>query len=260
MTSPARPSAAATRRSTYFNASRAPRYSVLFALPLLLGYEALAALLAQPGRGELRNGADALFRAAFTAVAGPHGNAIFMAAVILLGVGLVIRDKRRNRDTFRVGFFAGMLAESAVLAGIFGIVIGVATAQLLGSLHVLAISDSASAAPLTSMPWPTRLMLSLGAGLYEELFFRVCLVTGLAAGARTLVGLSRRAAGVFAAVVGALLFSAFHYIGPYGDPLQLQSFVFRALSGLAFSGLYLLRGFGITAWTHALYDAFLLLA
>jgi len=259
MTSPARTSTAG-RRSTYFNASRAPRYSVLFALPLLIGYEALAALLAQPGRGELRNGADALFRAAFTAVAGPRGNAIFMAAVTLLGVGLVIRDKRQNRDSFRAGFFAGMLAESAALAAIFGIVIGVATAQLLGSLHVLSISNAASVAPLTKMPWPTRLMLSLGAGLYEELFFRVFLVTGLAAGARALVGFSRRAAGIFAAIVGALVFSAFHYIGPYGDPLQLQSFVFRALSGLAFSGLYLLRGFGITAWTHALYDAFLLLA
>ena len=259
MTSPARASTTA-RRSTYFNASRAPRYSVLFALPLLIGYEALAALLAQPGRGELRNGADALFRAAFTAVAGPRGNAIFMAAVILLGVGLVIRDKRRNRDAFRVGFFAGMLAESAVLAGIFGIVIGVATAQLLGSLHVLSVANAAAAAPLTKLPWATRLMLSLGAGLYEELFFRVFLVTGLATGARALLGFRTRAAGIFAAVIGALLFSAFHYIGPYGDPLQLQSFVFRALSGLAFSGLYLLRGFGITAWTHALYDAFLLLA
>jgi hypothetical protein len=30
------------------------------------------------------------------------------------------------------------------------------------------------------------------------------------------------------------------------------------LSGVAFSGLYLLRGFGVTAWTHALYDSFLL--
>jgi hypothetical protein len=28
---------------------------------------------------------------------------------------------------------------------------------------------------------------------------------------------------------------------------------------VAFSALYLLRGFGITAWTHALYDALLLL-
>jgi membrane protease YdiL (CAAX protease family) len=88
----------------------------------------------------------------------------------------------------------------------------------------------------------------------------VLLVTGIAAGARIVLGFSRRTSGIIAAIVGAFIFSAFHYIGPYGDQLQLQSFVFRMLSGLAFSALYLVRGFGITAWTHALYDAFLLLA
>src|ERR1051325_4348301 len=103
-------------------------------------------------------------------------------------------------------------------------------------------------------------MLSLGAGLYEELFFRVLLVTALAAAGRIVLGLGARGAGIFATLVGAFVFSAFHYIGPYGDAFKLQSFVFRMLSGVAFSGLYLLRGFGITAWTHALYDAFLLLA
>ncbi len=44
--------------------------------------------------------------------------------------------------------------------------------------------------------------------------------------------------------VGALVFSAFHYIGPYGDPLELPSFTFRTLAGLVFSALYLIRGFG----------------
>ena len=61
-------------------------------------------------------------------------------------------------------------------------------------------------------------------------------------------------------VFGALVFSAFHYIGPYGDALELGSFTFRAVAGVLFSSLYLLRGFGITAWTHALYDVFLSLA
>ena len=102
-------------------------------------------------------------------------------------------------------------------------------------------------------------MLSLGAGLYEELLFRVLLVSALAAGARAVFGWSMKGAGVFATLVGALIFSAFHYIGPFGDPFRLTSFTFRALSGVAFSALYLLRGFGITAWTHSLYDAFLLL-
>jgi hypothetical protein len=246
--------ASGATRTSYFTASKAHRYSVLFALPLLLGYEALAAMLATPGKTELRNGADALLRAAFTAVAGPYGSLVFMAAIILLGVGLVARDLKLSRDRLRGRVFLGMVAESVALAGLFGIVIGITTAKLLGSLHSLSIS------PIERTTWTTRLMLSLGAGLYEELFFRVLLVGGLAAGARIILGFSKRLSAVLAAVVGALIFSAFHYIGPYGDELRLQSFVFRALSGLAFSGLYLLRGFGITAWTHALYDAFLLLA
>ena len=254
MTNPAR-SSGGKGRNSYFAVSRSHRYSILFALPLLIGYEALAALLAQPGKGELRNGADAILRAAFTAVAGVHGSAIFMAVIVLVGVGLVVRDIRATGDRPRPRVFFGMLAESTALAGVFGIVIGLTTAKLLGSLHTLAIAQGA----LANTSWTTRLMLSLGAGLYEELFFRVLLVTALATGARVVLGLGPRGAGIIAAIVGAFIFSAFHYIGPYGDPLQLQSFVFRMLSGLAFSALYLTRGFGITAWTHALYDAFLLL-
>ena len=63
-----------------------------------------------------------------------------------------------------------------------------------------------------------------------------------------------------AVIISATIFSAFHYIGPYGDPLRLDSFLFRALGGVAFSVVYLLRGFGITAWTHALYDVLVLTA
>jgi Type II CAAX prenyl endopeptidase Rce1-like len=243
------------RRQSYFALSRAPRYSVLFALPLLIAYEVLAAMLAQPGHAEVRNGADAMLRAAFTAVAGDYGPTAFMAAVILLGLFFVVRDLRANRSGLRALVFGGMLVESIALAAGFGVVIGVATAKLLGSLQMLMIAQGGVA----SMSWPTRLMLSLGAGLYEELFFRVILVTGLATAARTVLGFGLRAASIFAVIVGAFIFSAFHYIGPFGDPFQVQSFTFRMLSGLAFSGLYVLRGFGVTAWTHALYDSFLLL-
>jgi hypothetical protein len=256
--SPAPVGTALARRTSYFAVSRSHRYSILFALPLLLGYEALAALLAQPGKGELRNGADALLRSAFIMIAGAHGSAIFMAVIILIGIGLVGRDMRKSKDGLRAVVFVGMLGESIAFAAVFGLVIGITTAKLLGSLHALSINPLALS-PLTQTSWTTRLMLSLGAGLYEELFFRVLLVSGLAAGARLVLGLGRRGSGILAAIVGAFIFSAFHYIGPYGDPLQLQSFVFRMLSGLAFSALYLVRGFGIAAWTHALYDAFLLL-
>ena len=54
--------------------------------------------------------------------------------------------------------------------------------------------------------------------------------------------------------MGALLFSAVHYIGALGDAFTLPSFMFRFLFGLALNVVFLVRGFGIAAWTHALYD------
>jgi hypothetical protein len=246
----------------YFTATRAPRYSLLFALPLLLAYEALAAALAGPrASGQIRNGADVILKEAAAAAIGPYGPLAVMGAIILLSLWLAWRDSRRSGGV-RPVFFAGMLAESTVLAVAFGLVIGLVTARLLGAVHMLAFANAQAAGAaggIAAMSWGTRLMLSLGAGLYEELLFRVLLVGALAAGGRTLLGMSRRGAGILATVVGALVFSAFHYIGRYGDPFQLQSFVFRTISGLAFSGMYLMRGFGITAWTHALYDVFVLL-
>ncbi|HEY7235367.1 MAG TPA: CPBP family glutamic-type intramembrane protease [Gemmatimonadaceae bacterium] len=245
-----------TNRGSYFDISRAPRYSVVFALPLLLGYEALAAALSGPrSAAQVRNGADVLLKEGFIAIAGRNGPLIFIAAVVGIGIWFVARDIKRSGQGVRPLVFGAMLAESIALAAVFGIVIGTITSKLLGSLHVLAITQG----PIAHLSWPTRLMLSLGAGLYEELLFRVLLVSALAAGARTVFGFGVKGAGVFATLVGALIFSAFHYVGPFGDPFSLTSFTFRAISGVAFSALYLLRGFGITAWTHALYDAFLLL-
>jgi membrane protease YdiL (CAAX protease family) len=119
----------------------------------------------------------------------------------------------------------------------------------------LAVENGA----LAGLSLPEGIVLSLGAGFYEELVFRVLLV-GTLAGIFHASGFDRRKAGIFAALLAALLFSAFHYIGPYGDAWRAPSFIFRFLAGLAFSALFLLRGFGIAAWTHALYDVFLLLA
>jgi membrane protease YdiL (CAAX protease family) len=104
----------------------------------------------------------------------------------------------------------------------------------------------------------TRLALSIGAGVYEELVFRVILVGGLFAMLRRLVT-DRLVAYVLAAVVGAAVFSVVHYVGTFGDVFTPASFTFRFFFGLALNGLFLWRGFGVAAWTHALYDVMLVL-
>jgi len=232
---------------TYWTLSRAPRHSVTFALPLLLLYEALAAVLSRFANEQMRNGADVMLRSLFVAVAGSRGPVLFVLCLIAVSVWLIARDLRRS-GRLEPRVFAWMMAESIALALVFGLVIGTVTAKLL-QLAPLAIADAQP-----KMGVAARLMLSLGAGLYEELLFRVLLVSGLLLLARRVLGFGTTLANTFAVALGALIFSAFHYIGPYGDPLKIDSFVFRTIAGIAFSALYVFRGFGITAWTHALYD------
>src|SRR5256885_6240448 len=82
-----------TSPSSYWQVSRAPRYSLLFALPLLLFYQLLAVLLAH-GERSIRNGADVILQSLFTAVAGPWGPPPFM--VCLIGAGLWLRTRRKR--------------------------------------------------------------------------------------------------------------------------------------------------------------------
>ena len=240
--------------SSYWQISRSPRYSLTIALPLLALYEVLAALLNYGSPSGVRNGADVLLKSFFASILGPRGPVIFGALLVGTMVALTIRDKRRHPGPLRTRVLVLMLFESIALALLFGVVVGLVTAQLVSSLQRLAVGG------LDDMGWTTALMVSLGAGLYEELLFRVVLVSALLFVAKKVFGLGPVASGTFAVLAGAVVFSAFHYVGPFGDRLQLGSFVFRTVAGLAFSGLYVTRGFGITAWTHALYDIFLLIA
>ena len=136
-----------------------------------------------------------------------------------------------------------------------GGLIAAATQVVLGGVVRMA-ADQGS---ITQLPILDGVVLSLGAGIYEELLFRVLLTGGLFA-LLLAMGVRRTTSGIIAVVVSAFIFSAFHYIGPYAYPLELNSFTFRFLAGLAFSALYMVRGFGVAAWTHALYDVFRVVA
>lgn len=242
--------------SNYWRVAQEPRYSLIFGLPLLLAYEVLALSLSGYEIAGVRNGADVLVKSLFLALGGREGLIAF--GVVLLGGGawLVWKDYRRSRS-IHSGIFALMAAESVLCALVFGLVTGTLTGFLLPGLTTMGDASSLGINSMAAWSLPTQLMISLGAGIYEELLFRVILVAGLAWLGRRVFSWSATGSGVFAVIVGALIFSAFHYVGPYGDRLELGSFTFRAVAGVLFSGLYLLRGFGITAWTHALYDVFL---
>src|SRR3989442_4710370 len=221
----------------YWQASRAPRYSLLFALPLLVIYQILAALApVGPGGMSVRNGADVILQSVFLWLAGAWGPRLFMLCLIGVGAWLIARDVRSHPGKLPPSVLGGMLLESPCLALVFGVVVGSLTAAVLGTPPP-PMTLAFSAQGLTR--W-TMLMLSLGAGIYEELLFRVVLVGLLAWAANKLLGVRPLVAGVVATVLGALIFSAFHYIGPYAVHLDLYSFGVSTIAERVFSGLCLL--------------------
>jgi hypothetical protein len=158
------------------------------------------------------------------------------------------------------------LAQIALEGAAYAIAMGAATSWIVGKLF-------AGTPPVTPEGGAlTGLVMSLGAGFYEELAFRAVLF-GL--GAKVLVWLLVRQrvalvggrrplslGGVFVmaswAVVCAAAFSAMHYVGALGDAFDLRSFVARAVLGLALTLVYVTRGFAAAVWTHALYDVWVL--
>ena len=147
-----------------------------------------------------------------------------------------------------------MVGESLLWAPIFAITVAYLTMKAMPTLAVVPLTNSIAKASIF-----TKIGLSLGAGVYEEVVFRVILVSGMAAIGRAAYPKHKTKIYIAVAVVGAFIFSLVHYLGKMGDDFTFTSFTFRMIAGLLLNALYITRGFGITAWTHAWYDIMVLL-
>ncbi|MBL7988563.1 MAG: CPBP family intramembrane metalloprotease [Chlorobi bacterium] len=225
-------------------------YGFLFTLPLVLIYELGTWILHTGGISNIQNGADVMVKRVLEMV-GLSGTLAVSALLLLIG-GIIYLYERRHRYPIIPRYFGFMFGESAVYA----VGIGLLVQTLLANLFTLNI-PTLSASP-TGPGFFEAIVLSFGAGYYEEFVFRLLLVTGLYGVLQWAKNVGDKTRYAIAAVVGGLIFSWIHYIGPLGDQFELWSFTFRFLMGLAFNALFLLRGFGVAAMTHALYDVWVM--
>ncbi|HEU4533129.1 MAG TPA: CPBP family glutamic-type intramembrane protease [Polyangiaceae bacterium] len=218
----------------------------------------------------LRNAADVV--TSRLAELAEFNRAAYLALTVALGVFLAgVLLACGHRDKFRWETFALVALEGAVYAVAMRWAAGYATAALatggVASLApgaanaALAAADRAPllgpAAALGASPWGA-VVLSCGAGVYEELAFRV-LLFGI--GARLLVAMDDWRPWLVKlgwAVACAAAFSLWHHTGPMAEPFALEPFLFRTVCGLAFTAIYAFRGFAPAVWTHALYDVWVL--
>jgi hypothetical protein len=160
------------------------------------------------------------------------------------------------------------------LPDVGGALAPVSSAAPLGSAFHGAPLAAPAVAPLVTLPAlpsevtapvvdeVTGFVMSLGAGFYEELAFRVLLYgVGLkfvlflfdvkSADSRVLIHLGWLLAS-------SLAFSAWHHVGAMGDPVELRVLVFRWVCGAVFCLIYRFRGFAPVVWTHLVYDVWVL--
>ena len=172
---------------------------------------------------------------------------LLWAPCLLLAILAIWHSVRRDkRPDDSVGMWIGMTIESVLFA-----------LMLWGGCHAMA--------PVLQRPrraaafWPAArsshaaIALLRCAGIYEETLFRLLLFSCLRWFLHQ-IDIPWPGAVALAALVSALLFSAAHNIGPYGEEFQPFVFAFRTAAGLYFVMLYRWRGFGITVGTHAGYD------
>ena len=235
----------------YAAVTRTATYGFWAALPLLVLYE-VGVLLATGGTGAIRVGADVWLK---QILAGLGATGTLALGVGVLVAGLVVWWRERDRRPPLVArYFGFIVLEALVYAVVLATLVGGVTAFLFADGGGTFGVWPAALAQLGEFGLGLQLALSIGAGLYEELVFRVLLVGGLAIGLRRGAGWDRTKAYWVAALVGAVVFSAVHHIGTFGDPFTMQVFTFRFLFGLALNAVFLLRGFALAAWAHALYD------
>jgi hypothetical protein len=232
------------RQRSYAAATRHAWPCLLFLLPLLIAYEIGVIWVGGTQPEALRNGADTWLRWGLEAF-GLHQ--LYTAPVLIVAIFLVaawLTWDDRPDDVAGVCF--GMGIESVLFALV-----------LWGLSHGLGPFLEAFQRQLivASVPadGPAQVVTFVGAGIYEEVLFRLLLYSGLVALLR-LLGSPGLLAMTAAALVSATLFSAAHHLGPYGAPFEDGVFVFRALAGLYFAALYQLRGFGIAVGAHVCYD------
>lgn len=247
---------ATNKAINYLKASRHPFYGLISVLPILFFYELIAINLNQNQQVGIRNAADVILKdIVFRLLMSWFGiQELFAYGLVLLIIFAIVlwrKSKTANLNMQSI-YFVYMFLEGLGYAILLGPIVGRLTYILQFNLLNLSLTPF-------RLDLPHQVMLSLGAGIYEELFFRVILLSGTAVFFIKVMKLGRKPALILASIISSFLFSAFHYIGPLGDDLTFHSFVFRLLAGIVFAVLYIFRGFGIAVYTHTFYDLLLVM-
>lgn len=251
-------------RESYWTISMRPLHVLVFLLPLILAYEAASvAYLTNPSLGTRESIKAERLLMDFFDLFGAAG--AYMPGVALVVVLLVWHFISADKWKVRWPYIGGMAAESVAWT-LPLVVLGAAFTRFAASGAAAPVAAALGGgggavvgAGLADQTWQAKLAISVGAGLYEEMLFRLVGIAAVHAVFRDLLGAKEVAARVVAVLGTSIAFAFYHEVWLHDGALDWTRLTFLTLSGCYLGVVYILRGFGIVVATHALYDVVALL-
>jgi|TARA_X000000368_G_C23029072_1_gene711591 membrane protease YdiL (CAAX protease family) len=225
-------------KKSYSELSKQPLYMLLFLLPLIIFYE--VALYSSSSNIQIKAHAQLLqFLEQFDF---PTTQGLWLGGIAIITILLIWHIATKNKWSIKLYVLAFMACESVALAIpllLFGSILGGYLVASQNSIPTLALFD--------------KIAISIGAGLYEELIFRMILIGGIHTIVRNIFNRSDIAGFCTGVLASSLLFALYHDL-PNAGTLSAPILFFFFAAGCYLGFLYIIRDFGIAAGTHAAYD------
>jgi len=275
-------------RDSYLERTSRPMYAIAFLLPFILFYEIGTILINTDvlNRTQVRVVAFVWLQELLQYLGTGHKLAWLAPPLVVVVILLGLQIASHKPWWLCVTDFPPMVLECAVLA-VPLIVLSMffnspAASPPKGSqlsqpppaiqMCAASVELTASSGPISPLAQPASdepvrrslmadIVTGVGAGIYEELVFRLILICSLMVLFQDVIGIDHKNAIILSVLISAALFSAHHHhiifvnghLGR-GGPFSWMEFVFRTVAGIYFAVLFAIRGFGIAAGTHACYD------
>jgi len=245
-------------QDSYFERTSRPIYAIVFLLPFIVFYELGTILINTDvlNKTQVRVVAFVWLQSFLDEYVGLGSRLAWIAPPLVVVVILIaLQLASRKRWDFGLGDILPMVVECILLA----------VPLIVLSLFLNSPAEPEEVPPLRNSTMGNKSLLAdivtgIGAGIYEELVFRLILICVLMLLFQDVLGISRKSSIILSVLVSAALFSAHHHIvfvnGQLGQSAAFNwtEFGFRTIAGIYLAVLFAIRGFGITAGTHAFYD------
>jgi membrane protease YdiL (CAAX protease family) len=229
----------------YWGATQEPLYCLIFLLPFVATYE-VGAIILRPFLAPER---QLVAKRLIEGLLGWFGaSAVWLPGAALLATLLAWHVLSRRKWHVRAWVLLLMFVESALLT--------LPMFVMAGLLH--HPTAALAGADPEAVELRAGLVLAIGAGIYEELVFRLYLITALALLFVRVLKTPMNFAAPVIVFVAALLFAAAHVQPIGGEVFAMKQFLIRMALGAYLAIVFVGRGLGVVTGCHTAYDLIVL--